>query len=66
MKPEAKRRVQAAITALSVYAAGSCATTTPEPHVGTHELERLDYARPKAQDTPESFVVPPRRGPSTR
>ena len=67
MTPEARRRFLAAAAALTAYAAGACADQPPEPHVGTHEQERLDYDTPDAHtDTAASYVLPPPRAPRAR
>lgn len=58
MTPATRRRVLAASAALAAYAAGSCASQPAEPFNASADTEKLDYARPASQDTPESFAVP--------
>ena len=44
MTSPARRRFALAAIAIGAYAA--CADQPPEPYVGTHERERLDYDTP--------------------
>ena len=55
MTPAARKRVTAAIGALTLYA-GCGSSTVAEPYNQAHDLPK--HHAPKAQDTPESFVVP--------
>ena len=66
MTPAGRRRVAAAFAVIAGYST-ACGPQTPEPYVGTHELERLDYARPHSIEDAGDYVVPrPQRASRSR